>query len=48
MEIIQKVCNGKTDDTNEKVVKAYKNQSNSDSNTNTKNLIFVCFLSKID
>ena len=48
IEIIQTVCNGKTNETDEKIVKAQRNQSNGNSNTNNKHLKFVNFLLTID
>ena len=48
MEIIQTVCDGKTDETDEKIVKAWRNQGDGNSNTNNKHLKFVSFLSTID
>ena len=48
MKIIQTVCNGKTDETDKKIVEARKNQGDGNSNTNNKCLKFVNFLSTID
>ena len=48
MEIIQTVCNGKTDEIDKKIVEAWKNQGNSNTITNNKYLKFVSFLSTID
>lgn len=48
MRIIQKVCNGKTNETDEKIVKVRKNEDNSDSNSDSKHLKFVGFPLKID
>ena len=44
LKIIQIVCNGKTKETDEKIVEAQRNQSNSDNITNFKCLKFVSFL----
>ena len=48
MEIIQTVCNGKINETNEKIVKAQRNQGDGNSNINNKHLKFVSFPSMID
>ena len=48
IEIIQTVCNSKTDETNEKIVKVQKNQGNGNNNTNNKHLKFVSFPSTTD
>ena len=48
MGIIQIVFDGKTDETDEKIVEAQRNQGNGNSNTNNKCLKFVRFLLIID
>lgn len=46
--MIQKVCNGKTDETHKKIVDAQKNQDNGNNNTDSKCLKFVSFPSIIN
>ncbi len=46
--MIQKVCNGKTDETDEKIVKAQTNLGEGDSNTDSQRLKFVSLPSTIE
>ena len=48
MKIIQTVCNGKTNKIDEKIIKAQKNQGDSNNNTNNKRQKFVSFPSTIN
>ncbi len=46
--MIQKVRNGKTDETDEKIFEAQRNKGNGDSNTDSKYLKVVSLPSTID
>ena len=48
MRKVQKICNDKTDESDKKVVEAQTNYDNGNSNTDSKYLKFVSFLSIIN
>ena len=48
IEIIQTICNGKTNKMDKKIVEIQRNQSNGNNNINFKRLKFVNFPSIID
>ncbi len=47
IEMIQMLCDSKTDETNKKIVEVRRNQGDSDSNNDSKRLKFVSLLSTI-
>ncbi len=48
IEMIQMLCDGKTDETDKKIVEAQTNQGDGNSNTDSQHLKFVSLLSTIE
>ncbi len=48
IEMIKTLCDGKTDETDEKIVEARRNQGDGDSNTDSHRLKFVSLPSTIE